>query len=165
MATTEKILITGALGQIGTELTNRLVEIHGKENVIASGLDRWDKNLTSAGYYERMDVSNAQLVRQIVQEYEITTVYHLASLLSGTSERQPQFAWRLNVEPLLTFLELAKEGLLKKVFWPSSIAVFGPRTPVNNTPQHCVMDPNTIYGISKLAGERYCEYYFQKRGE
>ena len=108
MATTEKILITGALGQIGTELTNRLVEIHGKENVIASGLDRWDKNLTSAGYYERMDVSNAQLVRQIVQEYEITTVYHLASLLSGTSERQPQFAWRLNVEPLLTFLELAK---------------------------------------------------------
>ena len=164
MATTEKILITGALGQIGTELTNRLVEIHGKENVIASGLDRWDKNLTSAGYYERMDVSNAQLVRQIVQEYEITTVYHLASLLSGTSERQPQFAWRLNVEPLLTFLELAKEGLLKKVFWPSSIAVFGKGIPKNNVGQEVVLNPTTVYGISKMAGEKWCEYYHEKYG-
>ena len=88
---TEKILITGALGQIGTELTNRLVEIHGAENVIASGLDRWDKKLTSAGFYERMDVSNTQLVRQVCKDYEITTVYHLASLLSGTSERQPVY--------------------------------------------------------------------------
>ena len=113
---TEKILITGALGQIGTELTNRLVEIHGAENVIASGLDRWDKKLTSAGFYERMDVSNTQLVRQVCKDYEITTVYHLASLLSGTSERQPQFAWKLNVEPLLNFLELAKEGLIQKIF-------------------------------------------------
>ena len=164
MATTEKILITGALGQIGTELTNRLVEIHGKENVIASGLDRWDKNLTSAGYYERMDVSNAQLVRQIVQEYEITTVYHLASLLSGTSERQPQFAWRLNVEPLLTFLELAKEGLLKKVFWPSSIAVFGKGIPKHNVGQDVVLNPTTVYGISKMAGEKWCEYYHEKYG-
>ena len=132
---TEKILITGALGQIGTELTNRLVEIHGAENVIASGLDRWDKKLTSAGFYERMDVSNTQLVRQVCKDYEITTVYHLASLLSGTSERQPQFAWKLNVEPLLNFLELAKEGLIQKIFWPSSIAVFGKGIPKENVGQ------------------------------
>ena len=161
---TEKILITGALGQIGTELTKRLVEIHGAENVIASGLDRWDKNLTSAGFYERMDVSNTQLVRQIIKDYEITTVYHLASLLSGTSERQPQFAWKLNVEPLLNFLEMAKEGLIKKVFWPSSIAVFGKGISKENVGQDVVLNPTTVYGISKMAGEKWCEYYHEKFG-
>ncbi len=160
----EKILITGALGQIGTELTNRLVEIHGAENVIASGLDRWDKNLTSAGFYERMDVSNTQLVRQIVKDYEITTVYHLASLLSGTSEKQPLFAWKLNVEPLLNFCEMAKEGLLKKIFWPSSIAVFGTGIPKENVGQDVVLNPTTVYGISKMAGEKWCEYYNTKFG-
>lgn len=160
----EKILITGALGQIGTELTNRLVKMYGKENVVASGLDRWDKRLTSAGYYERMDVSNTQLVRQIIQDYEITTVYHLASLLSGTSERQPLFAWRLNVEPLLNFCELAKEGLIQKIFWPSSIAVFGKGIPKENVGQDVVLNPTTVYGISKLAGEKWCEYYFDKFG-
>ncbi len=164
MSSTEKILITGALGQIGTELTNRLVEIHGKENVVASGLDRWDKSLTSAGYYERMDVTNTQLVKQIIQDYQITTVYHLASLLSGTSERQPLFAWRLNVEPLLNFLELAKEGLIKKVFWPSSIAVFGTGIPKNDVGQDVVLNPTTVYGISKMAGEKWCEYYNAKYG-
>ena len=161
---TEKILITGALGQIGTELTNRLVEIHGAENVVASGLDRWDKNLTSAGFYERMDVSNTQLVRQVVKDYEITTVYHLASLLSGTSERQPLFAWKLNVEPLLNFCEMAKEGLLKKIFWPSSIAVFGKGIPKENVGQDVVLNPTTVYGISKMAGEKWCEYYHDKHG-
>ena len=161
---TEKILITGALGQIGTELTNRLVEIHGAENVVASGLDRYDKNLTSAGYYERMDVSNTQLVRQVVKDYEITTVYHLASLLSGTSEKQPLFAWKLNVEPLLNFCELAREGLLKKIFWPSSIAVFGKGIPKHNVGQDVVLNPTTVYGISKMAGEKWCEYYFDKYG-
>lgn len=161
-AFTEKILITGALGQIGTELTNRLVKIHGKENVIASGLDRWDKSLTSAGYYERMDVTNTQLVRQVIKDYEITTVYHLASLLSGTSERQRLFAWKLNVEPLINFLEMAKDGLLKKVFWPSSIAVFGKGIPKENVEQDVILNPTTVYGISKLAGEKWCEYYHDK---
>ena len=151
---TEKILITGALGQIGTELTNRLVEIHGAENVVASGLDRWDKNLTSAGFYERMDVTNSQLVRQVIKDYEITTVYHLASLLSGTSEKQPLFAWKLNLEPLLHFCELAKEGLLKKIFWPSSIAVFGKGIPKENVGQDVVLNPTTVYGISKMAEEK-----------
>ena len=160
----EKILITGALGQIGTELTQRLVKIHGKENVVASGLDRWDKELTEAGYYERMDVTNTSLVRQVIKDYEITTVYHLASLLSGTSERQPLFAWKLNVEPLLNFLEMAKEGLISKVFWPSSIAVFGKGLPKDNIEQDVVLNPTTVYGISKLAGERWCEYYHDKYG-
>lgn len=159
---TEKILITGALGQIGTELTHRLVKIHGKENVVASGLDRWDKELTEAGYYERMDVTNTALVRQVIKDYEITTVYHLASLLSGTSERQPLFAWRLNVEPLLNFLEMAKEGLISKIFWPSSIAVFGKGLPKENIGQDVLLNPTTVYGISKLAGERWCEYYHEK---
>lgn len=163
-SSTEKILITGALGQIGTELTNRLVEIHGKENVIASGLDRFDKNLTQAGYYERMDVTNTQLVRQIIKEYEVTTVYHLASLLSGTSEKQPLFAWKLNVEPLINFCEMAREGLIQKLFWPSSIAVFGKGIPKNDVAQDVVLNPTTVYGISKLAGEKWCEYYFDKHG-
>ena len=161
---TEKILITGALGQIGTELTNRLVEIHGAENVVASGLDRWDKNLTTAGFYERMDVTNTQLVRQVIKDYEITTVYHLASLLSGTSEKQPLFAWKLNIEPLLQFCEMAKEGLLKKIFWPSSIAVFGTGIPKENVGQEVVLNPTTVYGISKMAGEKWCEYYHTKFG-
>lgn len=162
--TKEKILITGALGQIGTELTNKLVEIHGKENVIASGIDRFDKNKTLAGYYERMDVTNTPLVRQIIQEYEITTVYHLASLLSGTSEKQPLFAWKLNVEPLINLLEMAKEGLISKVFWPSSIAVFGKGIPKENVAQDVVLNPTTVYGISKLAGEQWCDYYHSKYG-
>lgn len=161
---TEKILITGALGQIGTELTNRLIEIHGEDNVVASGLDRWDKKMTKAKYYERMDVTNTQLVRQIIQDYQITTVYHLASLLSGTSEKQPLFAWKLNVEPLINFCEMAKEGLLKKIFWPSSIAVFGKGIPKHNVGQDVVLNPTTVYGISKLAGEKWCEYYFDKYG-
>ena len=161
---TEKILITGALGQIGTELTNKLVEIHGAENVVASGLDRWDKNLTSAGYYERMDVTNTQLVRQVIKDYQITTVYHLASLLSGTSEKQPLFAWKLNIEPLLQFCEMAKEGLLQKIFWPSSIAVFGTGLPKQNVGQDVVLNPTTVYGISKMAGEKWCEYYHAKFG-
>lgn len=163
-STKEKILITGALGQIGTELTNRLVEIHGAENVVASGLDRYNKDLTKAGYYERMDVTNTQLVRQIIKDYEITTVYHLASLLSGTSERQPLFAWKLNVEPVIQFCEMAKEGLLKKIFWPSSIAVFGTGIPKENVGQDVVLNPTTVYGISKLAGEKWCEYFNAKHG-
>jgi nucleoside-diphosphate-sugar epimerase len=161
---TEKILITGALGQIGTELTNKLVTLHGADNVVASGLDRWDKSLTSAGFYERMDVSNTQLMRQVIKDYEITTVYHLASLLSGTSEKQPLFAWKLNVEPLISLCEMAKEGLLKKIFWPSSIAVFGKGIPKENVGQDVVLKPTTVYGISKMAGEKWCEYYFDKYG-
>lgn len=163
-SSTEKILITGALGQIGTELTNRLVEIHGKENVIASGIDRWREDITTAGHYERIDVTNFKLLEDFIKEKNISTVYHLASLLSGTSEKQPLFAWKLNLEPLLHLCELAKDGYIKKIFWPSSIAVFGKGIPKENVGQEVVLNPTTVYGISKMAGEKWCEYYHDKYG-
>lgn len=162
--TTEKILVTGALGQIGTELTSKLVEIHGKENVIASGIEKWREGNTAAGWYERIDVTNYKLLEDFIKEQKITTVYHLASLLSGTSEKQPLFAWKLNLEPLLHLCELAKDGYLKKIFWPSSIAVFGKGIPKNDVEQDVVLNPTTVYGISKMAGEKWCEYYFDKYG-
>ncbi|MDY3528765.1 NAD-dependent epimerase/dehydratase family protein [Riemerella anatipestifer] len=160
----EKILITGALGQIGTELTAKLVEIYGKENVIASGIDKWREGITTAGHYERIDVTNFKLLEDFIKENKITTVYHLASLLSGTSEKQPLFAWKLNLEPLLHLCELAREGYLKKIFWPSSIAVFGKGIPKHNVGQDVVLNPTTVYGISKMAGEKWCEYYHDKYG-
>ncbi|WP_161532068.1 NAD-dependent epimerase/dehydratase family protein [Riemerella anatipestifer] len=160
----EKILITGALGQIGTELTAKLVEIYGKNNVIASGIDKWREGITTAGHYERIDVTNFKLLEDFIKENKITTVYHLASLLSGTSEKQPLFAWKLNLEPLLHLCELAKEGYLKKIFWPSSIAVFGKGIPKHNVGQDVVLNPTTVYGISKMAGEKWCEYYHDKYG-
>lgn len=162
--TKEKILVTGALGQIGTELTSKLVEIHGKENVIASGIEKWREGNTAAGWYERIDVTNYKLLEDFIKEQKITTVYHLASLLSGTSEKQPLFAWKLNLEPLLHLCELAKDGYLKKIFWPSSIAVFGKGIPKNDVEQDVVLNPTTVYGISKMAGEKWCEYYFDKYG-
>lgn len=160
----EKILITGALGQIGTELTNKLVETHGAENVVASGIDAYKEGITTAGHYELLDVANTDLLREVITKYNITTVYHLASLLSGTSEQKPLFAWKLNVEPLINLLEMAKEGLYSKLFWPSSIAVFGKGLPKENVGQEVVLNPTTVYGISKLAGEKWCEYYFDKFG-
>ncbi|MEJ8590273.1 NAD-dependent epimerase/dehydratase family protein [Riemerella anatipestifer] len=160
----EKILITGALGQIGTELTAKLVEIYGKDNVIASGIDKWREGITTAGHYERIDVTNFKLLEDFIKENKITTVYHLASLLSGTSEKQPLFAWKLNLEPLLHLCELAREGYLKKIFWPSSIAVFGKGIPKHNVGQDVVLNPTTVYGISKMAGEKWCEYYHDKYG-
>lgn len=161
---TEKILITGALGQIGTELTTKLVELYGAENVIASGIDEYKKDITTAGRYEKIDVTQFDVLEKFIIENNITTVYHLASLLSGTSEKQPLFAWKLNLEPLLHLCELAKEGHLKKIFWPSSIAVFGKGIPKFNVGQEVVLNPTTVYGISKLAGEKWCEYYHDKYG-
>ncbi len=160
--TKEKILVTGALGQIGTELTSKLVEIYGKENVVASGIEKWREGNTAAGWYERIDVTNFKLLEDFVKEQKITTVYHLASLLSGTSEKQPLYAWKLNLEPLLHLCELAKDGHLKKIFWPSSIAVFGKGIPKHNVEQDVVLNPTTVYGITKIAGEKWCEYYFDK---
>lgn len=158
----EKILITGALGQIGTELTNKLVEIHGAENVVASGIDPYKDGISSAHAYEVLDVTNTNLLKQIIEKYKITTVYHLASLLSGTSEKNPLLAWKLNIEPLINLCEMAKDGLFSKLFWPSSIAVFGKGLSKENVGQEVVLNPTTVYGISKLAGEKWCEYYFDK---
>lgn len=153
------ILITGACGQLGTELTTKLREIYGNSNVIATDITdpspEWPED---AGPFEHLDVLNKEKMEELVQKNEVTQIYHLAALLSAKAEKQPQFGWKLNTQGLLNVLDLAKEKDLK-VYWPSSIAVFGNNSPKDNTPQLTVMDPDTVYGISKLAGERWCDYY------
>lgn len=160
----ERILVIGANGQIGSELVDALAAKHGADNVIAADIS--PTSLYGAKRYEVVDVLNADRLAEIHEQYEITQVYQLAALLSATGEKAPLKAWTLNMDGLLNILELARirgeVGKPLKVFWPSSIAAFGPNTEAVNTPQYTVMDPNTIYGISKLAGERLCEYYFQK---
>ncbi len=160
----ERILVIGANGQIGSELVDALAAQHGAENVIAADIS--PSSLYGANIYEVVDVLNTERLAEIHDKYEITQVYQLAALLSATGEKAPLKAWTLNMDGLLNVLELARirgeAGKPLKVFWPSSIAAFGPNTEAVNTPQYTVMDPNTIYGISKLAGERLCEYYFQK---
>jgi nucleoside-diphosphate-sugar epimerase len=159
-----KTIIIGACGQIGTELTLALRELKGTENVFAADLrDHCPDNLSN-GPYVKMDILNREEVRAFIISNEIKEVYLLAALLSATAEKNPQFAWKLNMDGLFTILDLAKEGFIQKIFWPSSIAVFGPTTPRVNTPQYTVMEPSTVYGISKQAGERWCEYYFNKFG-
>lgn len=157
-----KILIIGACGQLGTELTLKLRALKGKENVIASDL-RDPVDLIADGPYEKLDILDKDAFHQILDRHNISEVYHLAAVLSAKGEQDPQFAWKLNMDSLLTVLEAGKDKL-KKIYWPSSIAVFGPSTPKINTPQDTIMDPNTVYGISKLAGERWCQYYFEKYG-
>ncbi len=159
----DKVLVIGACGQLGSELSHGLGEVFGQENIIAA--DIADPVPAIEGFiYERLDVMDAKSLADIVDKHDITQIYHLAAILSAKGEENPKWAWNLNMTGLLNVLELAKEKKLKKIYWPSSIAVFGPGTPVDNTPQHTIMDPNTVYGISKLAGERWCEYYFEKYG-
>jgi nucleoside-diphosphate-sugar epimerase len=159
----EKILIIGSSGQIGTELVIELRMIHGNENVIATDLKTSSEEVMNSGPFEYLDVMDEALLRDIVKRYNISQVYLLAALLSATAEKNIELGWQLNTRSHSHVLDLAKDGLIKKIFWPSSIAVFGPTTP-NNTPQHSIMEPNTVYGISKLAGERWNEYYFNKFG-
>lgn len=158
----DKILIIGACGQLGTELTIKLRELKGNENVIASDL-REPVELIKDGPYERLNILDQENFHSIIEKHRINQVYHLAAVLSAKGEQDPMFAWKLNMESLLTVLEAGK-GQINKIYWPSSIAVFGPSTPRQETPQHTIMDPNTVYGISKLAGERWCEYYHDKYG-
>lgn len=158
---TETILIIGSQGQIGLELTEELRKIYGTDRVIAADI-RQPEN--AQGPFEVLDVMDRNRMYEIIKKYKVTQVYLLAALLSATAEKNPKFAWDLNMEGLFHVLDAAKEGLISKVYWPSSIAVFGPTTPKANTPQYTVMEPNTIYGISKQAGERFCEYYNQKFG-
>ena len=160
----EKILIIGAGGQIGTELVLTLRGLKGNDNVVAADLRDTCPEVIAAGPYIKMDVMDRAFVRDYIIREKITQVYLLAALLSATAEKNPDFAWRLNMEGLFTILDLAKEKHIKKIFWPSSIAVFGPTTPKENTPQRTVMEPTTVYGISKQAGERWCEYYFKNFG-
>lgn len=159
-----KILIIGACGQIGTELVLELRKRKGADNVIAADVRDVCPAILANGPYVKMDILDRPMVREYIIEQEVDEVYLLAALLSATAEKNPDFAWRLNMEGLFTILDLAKEKHLKKIFWPSSIAVFGPTTPRHNTPQYTVMEPSTVYGISKQAGERWCEYYFNKFG-
>jgi len=159
-----KILIIGACGQIGTELVLELRKRKGTSLVIAADVKDTCPALLADGPYVKMDILDRPAVRQYIIDNEVDEVYLLAALLSATAEKNPDFAWRLNMEGLFTILDLAKEKYLKKIFWPSSIAVFGPTTPRHNTPQYTVMEPSTVYGISKQAGERWCEYYFNKFG-
>lgn len=157
----EKVLIIGAGGQIGTELTEHLRARYTATNVIATDV-REHEGLSKDGPFFLLDVMDKDAIYDLVRREQVTQIYHLAALLSATGEKNPEWAWKLNMDGLLNVLNAARDLNVSKVFWPSSIAVFGPGTPANNTPQDTVMDPNTVYGISKLAGERWCEYYFQR---
>ncbi|MFM7757561.1 MAG: NAD-dependent epimerase/dehydratase family protein [Crocinitomicaceae bacterium] len=158
------VLVIGAGGQIGTELVLALRKKHGEQNVVAADIKIECPPLLIGGPYVQMDVLNRDAVRNYIIYKGFDEVYLLAALLSATAEKNPDFAWKLNMEGLFTILDLAKEGHIKRIFWPSSIAVFGQTTPADQTPQTTVMEPSTVYGISKLAGERWCEYYHAKFG-
>ncbi|MBV7270686.1 NAD-dependent epimerase/dehydratase family protein [Winogradskyella luteola] len=159
-----KILIIGACGQIGTELTTALREIHGVNNVIASDINTRKLDLVYSGPFEIIDAKNFNAIKDCCVNHNIDTVYLMAALLSATGEKYPMEAWDLNMNSLFHVLNLAKGGTIKKVYWPSSIAVFGPTTPSENTPQHTICEPTTVYGITKQVGERWCEYYHKKYG-
>ena len=155
-------LVLGACGQIGTELTLNLREKYGKDTVLATDIKEPSLIELKEGPFEILDVSDTNRLREICEKHNVDTVYHLVAMLSAKGEKFPTKAWDLNMRSLLNLLELAKGKVIEKIFWPSSIAVFGPTTPKQNTPQQTVMEPSTVYGISKLAGERWCEYYFNK---
>lgn len=160
----KKVLITGALGQIGSELVERLRKDLGEENVIATSIEGREGNpVVDQGIFEELDVMDFDKYRAIAKEHEVDTIVHLAALLSAVAERDPQFAWDLNMQGLINTLEIGRE-LDAMVFAPSSIAVFGHDTPADNTPQDTVMRPNTIYGVTKVAGELLCDYYHTKYG-
>lgn len=157
-----RVLVIGSSGQIGTELVEELRKLHGNDNVIAS--DIRDPQVAQDGPFEILDILNKIQLSDIVEQYDIKEVYLLAAMLSATAEKNPAFGWELNMNSLFNVLNLAKDGVIDKIFWPSSIAVFGPTTPQENTPQYTVMEPSTVYGISKQAGERWCEYYHKQFG-
>lgn len=154
-----KILIIGACGQIGTELTHKLRELYGTDQVIAADIRKLNAAVVNNGPFEVVNALDFNQVEHLVEKHEIEEVYLMAALLSATAEKNPAFAWDLNMNSLFHVLNLAKAGKIKKIFWPSSIAVFGPTTPKENTPQYTIAEPSTVYGISKQAGERWCEYY------
>ena len=155
------ILVLGAGGQVGSELVEKLRAKHGNDKVLATDVRELENQ---SGPSEVLNALDKEKLHDIVEHYKIEEVYHLVALLSATAEKNPEFGWKLNMETLFTVLDLAKDKRIKKVFWPSSIAVFGPNTPRQETPQHTVTDPTTVYGISKLAGERWCEYYAKNYG-
>ncbi len=159
-----KILIIGAGGQIGTELTQKLRGIYGNDQVIASDINYNNVALVNAGIFEILDAQDYNAIQITCEKHNIKTIYLMAALLSATGEKYPMKAWDLNTSSLFHVLNLAKAKLIDKVFWPSSIAVFGPTTPKEDTQQYTVMEPSTVYGITKQVGERWCEYYHKNYG-
>ena len=157
-------LVIGSSGQIGVELIEQLSKIHGPNNVVASDIKPRLKNKIKGVEYLTLDVLDKPKLLEVIKKYKIKEVYLLAALLSAVAEKNIQFAWDLNMQGLFNVLDLAKEKYINKIFWPSSIAVFGPTSPKLNTPQTTILEPSTVYGISKMAGERWCEYYFLKFG-
>lgn len=160
----KSILIIGACGQIGTELTLALRKKYGNENIIASDIREGNDDLMNSGPFEILDATDYKAIENVVMYYEIGEIYLMAAMLSATAEKFPMRAWDLNMSSLFNVLNLAKDKKINKLFWPSSIAVFGPNTPKKNTPQHTIMEPSTVYGISKQSGERWCSYYHNKYG-
>lgn len=160
----EKILVIGAGGQIGVELTLALRKAHGRNNVIASDIREVNDLLKDNGPFEHLDVMNSRDVSALMQKEKITQVYLLAAILSAKGEANPTWAWDINMQSLLNLLEISRENRVKKFYWPSSIAAFGPTTPRKETPQHTIIEPTTVYGISKYAGELWCQYYHQRYG-
>ena len=161
---TPKILIIGACGQIGSELTLALRALYGNEQVIASDIREGNEELMRSGSFEILDATDKNTITSCVRKHKITDVYLMAAMLSATAEKYPDKAWDLNMNSLFHVLDLARDKEIRKVFWPSSIAVFWPSTPKRDTPQQTVMEPSTVYGISKLSGERWCEYYLKNYG-
>ena len=160
-----RILVTGATGQIGAELTMELRRRYGNENVVAAGhRTKHVSPVLETGPHEYLDVTDRGVIEGVVRKYEVDTVFHLAAILSATGEEMPQLAWKVNMDGLLNLLEVARERSPFQVFYPSSIAVFGPETPPESTPQRTVMLPTTVYGITKLAGELLCDYYHRRYG-
>jgi nucleoside-diphosphate-sugar epimerase len=160
----EKILVIGASGQIGVELTMALRKIYGNHNVVASDLREENDLLKGTGPYVSLDVMNKEMLHVQVIRQNITQIYLLAAILSATGEKNPNLAWHLNMQSLLNVLDIAKEEKLTKVYWPSSIAVFGPTSPKQQCPQQTIIEPTTVYGISKYAGEFWCNYFFHRYG-
>ena len=160
----DTILIIGACGQIGTELTQKLRDIYGKDNVIASDIREGSQELLNAGPFEILDAKDKSETLRLVKKYNVSQIYLMAAMLSATAEKFPGKAWDLNMTSLLNVLDLAKEKYIQQVYWPSSIASFGPTSPKVNTPQQTIMEPTTVYGISKLAGEHWCNYYHRTFG-
>lgn len=160
----KSILILGACGQIGTELTYALRDKYGNNNVIASDIREGNDELMNSGPFEILDAIDYDALEEVVAYYDIHEVYLMAAMLSATAEKFPMRAWNLNMNSLFNVLNLGKEKKIEKIFWPSSIAVFGLNTPKSETPQSTIMEPSTVYGISKQSGERWCDYYYHKFG-
>ena len=163
--TKSQILVTGATGQIGSELTIMLRKRYGKDNVIAAGHKRKpSEKLSESGPFEYVDTTNGENIEKVVKKHDIDTIYHLAAVLSAVGEEKPQSAWHINMDGLYNVLEVAREHGVTRVFWPSSIAAFGPDAPRVNTPQDAVLIPHSMYGVTKVSGELLCNYYFMRFG-